>query len=516
MRIFFDRFKTIRWKLTGAFLLVALLLGLTLVAVFLAAIIFFLNSSFLPRALADEAVSIARGVADEYADPNGSAEDLIDRLRPFFTPGSALPPPPDGNAQVNIQLGTRASDDTGDDVLIALLDPAGGVITTTMPLRYVAGTTLGAVEPEPAAALIGLASAGITDTVRLSAWSQPDHQPIAVAPVLGNDGAVLGVVYLRLVDFPAAGLFLSNLTPFLITFIVPWMFVSGGLGMVYSWLVGRGLARRLARLTEATVDLSDGSLSRRIEDASADEIGQLGRHFNAMADQLAEHVRSLRLLADRNAQLAEQAAQLAAVEERNRLARELHDSVSQELFSLSMLAAAARRTIDQRPEQAAAQLAEIEATARRALEETRGLIFALRPAALEGRGLAAALRDLAGALRARQGFLVDLHIEAERRLPLEHEQALFRICQEALANAARHSGARAASVDLRYGEELITLTIRDGGRGFNPTSQDGRGVGLHSMAERAAALGGQLAIESAPGGGTTVRATIPVAEMVTR
>ena len=513
---FFERFTTIRWKLSGAFLLVALLLGLTLVAVFLAAIIFFLNSPALPRALAGDASNIARAVANEYGDPNGNPEDLIERLRPFFTPGANRSTAPEGGAQVEVSLGGSADENPTGDLLIALLDPAGGVITTTMPLRYEVGGTLAALEPAPAAALIGLAASGITDTARLGAWNQPDHQPIAVAPVLGPDGAVLGTVYVRLVDFPAAGLFLSNLTPFLVTFIVPWMLVSGGLGMVYSWLVGRGLARRLARLTEATVDLSDGSLSRRIEDPSADEIGQLGRHFNAMADQLAEHVRSLRLLADRNAQLAEQAAQLAAVEERNRLARDLHDSVSQELFSLSMLAAAARRTIAQRPEQAAAQLAEIEATARRALEETRGLIFALRPAALEGRGLAPALRDLAAGLRERQGFQVDLHIEAERRLPLEHEQALFRICQEALANAARHSGARAASVDLRYGDETIALTIRDAGRGFDPHAQDGRGVGLHSMAERAAALGGRLTIESAPGQGTAVCATVPVAEAVIR
>lgn len=519
MRVaFVNRFSTIRWKLTGAFMLVALLLGLTLIAIFLGAILFFLNSPLLPQALAEEASSIARSLADEYADPEGSPEGLIEQLRSFFAPGSARTPgsrsPGEGRPQIDVALGGQREDTEGE-LLIALLDPQGGVITSTLPLRYAVGTTLGAVEPEPAAELISLARAGITETARLAAWTRPDHQPIATAPVLGPDGAVLGTVYLRLIDFPAAGIFLSNLTPFLITFILPWMLVSGALGMIYSWLVGRGLARRLARLTEATVDLSDGSLSRRIEDPSLDEIGQLGRQFNAMADQLAEHVRSLRLLADRNAQLAEQAAQLAAVEERNRLARELHDSVSQELFSLAMLAAATRRVIDQRPEQAAAQLAEIEASARRALEETRSLIFALRPAALEGRGLAPALRDLVAGLAERQGFQVELQIEAERRLPLEHEQALFRICQEALANVARHSGTRAASVDLHYGEEMITLTVSDQGRGFDPAAVNGRGVGLQSMAERAAALGGDLRIESAPGQGATVCARVPVREVGT-
>jgi len=510
MGAFFDRFRTIRWKLTGAFMLVALLLGLSLVAIFLAAIVFFLNSPILPNALAGDAANVARSLAGEYADPNGSPERLIERLRPVVAPNA--PRPPAGrDGVVDVQVGTSGDDPAGD-LLVALLGPSGQIITTTLPLSYQAGATLGAIEPEPAGELILLATRGVTDTAQLGGWTRPDHQPIAVAPVIGPEGAVLGVVYMRLVNFPEAGIFLSNLTPFLITFILPWMVVSGGVGMLYSWLVGRGLARRLARLTEATVDLSDGSLSRRIEDPSRDEIGRLGRQFNAMADQLAEHVRSLRLLADRNAQLAEQAAQLAAVEERNRLARDLHDSVSQELFSLSMLAAAARRMIDQRPDAAAAQLLEIESTARRALEETRGLIFALRPAALEGRGLAPALRDLAAGLRERQGLAVDLHIEGERGLPLEVEQALFRICQEALANVARHSGTRAASVDLRYGDDAITLSVRDAGRGFDPSTEGNRGVGLHSMAERANALGGTLTIESAPGAGTAICATVPAGD----
>lgn len=510
------RFSTIRWKLTGAFFAVSLLLALTMIAVFVGGVLYILNAPLIPNATAESARELAGVFGTELADPDGNLAQLIAQLQRLSAPPGTGGLPQPADAQPNLDLELSAAPQ-GDEVFVALLDTQGRVITSTRPLQYPAGLSLGVVEPAPASELLGRALSGITDTQRLSAWSSPDHQPLATAPVFAPDGQVRGALYLRLVNFPATGLFLANLTPFLVSFILPWLAVSGGLGMVYSWLVGRGFARRIARLSEASIDLSDGDLSRRIEDPSGDELGQLGRQFNAMADQLSASLRSLRLLADKNAQLAEQAAQLAAVEERNRLARDLHDSVSQELFSLTMLAAAARRTIDTRPDLSTARLFEIEASARRALEETRSLIFALRPAALDGRGLAPALRDLLDALRERQGLSVTLHCSGERRVPLEHEQALFRIVQEALANVARHSGVREAEVELRYHDESVALSVRDEGHGFDPAvARNPRAIGLHSMAERAEALGGSFTITSAPGGGTLISVAIPVAEAITR
>lgn len=509
------RFSTIRWKLTGAFLAVSALLALTMITVFAAGAYYLFNSPLIPGATAESARDLAVVIGDELADPDGDLDRLIDQLRRLSEP-QALGGPPSPAQPAGDDVGLETTH-TGDEVLVVLLDTSGRVITSTRALDYPPGVSLGFVEPQPAQELIVRALAGITDTAELSAWTRPDHQPIAAFPVFTPEGAVRGALYIRLVSFPPLGLLLANLTPFLVSFILPWLLVSAGLGMLYSWLVGRGFARRIARLTEASVDLADGDLSRRIVDPSADELGQLGRQFNAMADQLSASLRSLRLLADRNAQLAEQAAQLAAVEERNRLARELHDSVSQELFSLTMLAAAARRSIDARPELAAARLAEIEESARRALEETRSLIFALRPAALDGRGVAPALRDLVAALRERQGLGVDLRVAGERRLPLEHEQALYRIVQEGLANIARHSGVREARVALRYDDEGVSLEISDAGRGFDPAGvRNPRGIGLQSMAERAEALGGSFAVSSAPGEGATITVRLPVYEAAAR
>ncbi|NTU84223.1 MAG: sensor histidine kinase [Chloroflexales bacterium] len=503
------RFATIRWKLTGAFLAVSLLLALTMIAIFVAGVVYILNAPIIPQAIGQSARELAAFVSEDLAS-GGEPDQLIGTLKRLANASARKTKPSGGQdpAGVDVQIDAPSQ---GDEVLIALVNTQGRVITTTHPLSYAAGVSIAAVEPLPAGDLLSRALQGITNTEQLTAWNTPEHQPIAVAPIVGPEGQIIGVIYLRLVNFPAMGLFLANLTPFLATFIVPWLLVSGGMGMIYSWLVGRGFARRIARLTEASIDLSDGDLSLRIEDPSRDELGQLGRQFNAMADQLSESLRSLRLLADRNAQLAEQTAQLAAVEERNRLARELHDSVSQELFSLTMLAAAARRTLDGRPDLTAARLVEIEESARRALEETRSLIFALRPAALDGRGLTPALHDLVAALRERQGLSIDLRVTGERRLPLEYEQALYRIIQEALANVARHSGVRSAVVTLRYESETVALDVRDGGRGFDlNAARNPRSIGLQSMAERAEALGGTLELRSSPGAGTTISVVIPI------
>ncbi len=511
LKSLFQRFETIRWKLTGAFLAVSLLLALTMIGGVVGGLLYILNAPFIPNAIGDSAREVAISLSAELADPAGDPEQVLKIFTRFSNPpGQEFGPTPADGPVIEVDAN---GEPVGDEILIALLDPQGRVITSTHPLDYPPGLPLAASEPEPAGDLIVRALRGVTATAELSAWSEPVHQPIATAPVFGPDGAVTGAVYLRLINFPALGVLLANITPYIVSFTVPWLLVSGVLGMVYSWLVGRGFARRIARLTEASIDLADGDLGRRIEDPSADELGQLGRQFNTMADQLSESLRSLRLLADRNAQLAEQTAQLAAVEERNRLARELHDSVSQELFSLTMLAAAARRTLDTKPELTAARLIEIEESARRALEETRSLIFALRPAALDGRGLAPALRDLAVALGERQGLAIDLRVSGERRLPLEHEQALFRIVQEALANVARHSGVRAATVNLRYSENVVALEVRDAGQGFNmKVARNPRSIGLLSMAERAEALGGSCEIQSSPGAGTAILVNIPISD----
>jgi NarL family two-component system sensor histidine kinase LiaS len=507
------RFGTIRWKLAGSYVLVALLITLLGELLLVGGVVFLLNTRIIPNVFADRAARYALAMQPDFTLAHGRDAGIAERLNSLMQAETQQPQVSENNTDPTPQItfGNGSS-----DVYTVVVDDQGRVIAAVPPNSHPVGASLAAIESPQVYAFADRALRGETETADLAGWAEPGHQLVAVAPVLGDDGRVLGLVFSRS-DVLLTPQFFRDFALGLVAFLLPILIVSSLIGLVYGWFAGRGFSKRLRRLTEANAALAAGDLGRRVADSSPDEIGQLSRQFNATAEQLGENMRALRLLADQNARLAEQSAQLATVEERNRLARDLHDSVSQELFSLSMLAAASRRSIEKKPELAAQQLEEIQQMAQRALQETRSLIFALRPAALDDRGLAPAVRALAAAAQERQGLQVELSIRGERRLPLGYEQALFRIVQEALANVARHSGVRTARVALDYADDQISLTVQDHGRGFDPgTPRGARSIGLDSMAERAAALGGRLAVESAPGQGTTLTVTLPVADEVKR
>lgn len=140
--------------------------------------------------------------------------------------------------------------------------------------------------------------------------------------------------------------------------------------------------------------------------------------------------------------------------------------------------------------------------------ELTDLIHQLRPVALEGVGLAAALREYADDWEQQNGIALCVRVQDERTLPLQVEQALFRIAQEALANVSRHSQADTVELSLVYGASSVTLTISDDGRGFDPYQPQG-GLGLRSMRERSESLGGTLSMDSVPGQGTRVSVWCP-------
>jgi signal transduction histidine kinase len=203
-------------------------------------------------------------------------------------------------------------------------------------------------------------------------------------------------------------------------------------------------------------------------------------------------------------------------EERNRLARELHDSVTQSLFSMTLISQALPRILEKDVEQARERIDRLNELGRNALAEMRALIFELRPAALEDEGLATALRKHTAGFQARDGIAVELHIEGERRLPAALEEGIFRVTQEALNNVAKHARARQATVRLVIEDSHVELTVSDDGVGFSsPSPRAGRRtLGLTSMQERAALLGGTCTVQSDPGQGTTVRFRVPVSGQV--
>ena len=197
---------------------------------------------------------------------------------------------------------------------------------------------------------------------------------------------------------------------------------------------------------------------------------------------------------------------LAVIEERNRLARDLHDSVKQQVFAVSMQLGAARALLDER-NKAYGPVTEAERLARQAGAELTTLIRELRPAGLESRTLAEALQEHVTAWSRQNGIAADLKAGGASSIPLANEETLFRVAQEALANVARHSGAQHVTVELSNKDDEILLMVDDDGVGFDMGLVE-KGVGLDSMRERLEAIGGHLSITSANSSGTRVTAVI--------
>ncbi len=235
------------------------------------------------------------------------------------------------------------------------------------------------------------------------------------------------------------------------------------------------------------------------------------RHFTGEEISLAVAIGSQAALAMENARLRAQAGQTAAFAERNRLARELHDSVTQSLYSVTLYAEAAARLLQAgQTTDAAGHLKDLGVTAREALREMRLLIFELNPPALETGNLAEALQVRLDAVEARGGMSVTFSAQGDECLSALARQELYQIAQEALNNALKHSRAQAVRVLLTHRAGETTLSISDDGVGFRTEqAQKSGGAGLRGMKERVARIHGKLSVVSAPGGGTTVTVTAP-------
>jgi signal transduction histidine kinase len=215
-----------------------------------------------------------------------------------------------------------------------------------------------------------------------------------------------------------------------------------------------------------------------------------------------------------HARLYQQAEQLAVMEERERLARDLHDSVTQSLYSLTLFAEAGRRSIRTGDlERAESFLARLADTAQDALKEMRLLVYELRPPALEREGLVGAIQQRLGAVERRAGVKAHLLVDDMVRLPASVEEELYRIAQEALNNALKHATATSVTVRIRIVNEHVELEIVDDGIGFDPaTTGNGGGMGLANMRERVEKLGGTFQVASALGQGTTVSVNVKICQ----
>jgi signal transduction histidine kinase len=243
--------------------------------------------------------------------------------------------------------------------------------------------------------------------------------------------------------------------------------------------------------------LADKKSGERFTDADESLIGLLAAHA---------------AIAVENARLYERSRELSIVEERNRIALELHDATAQTLFSIRLAAGTAMGLVRTDPERALEHLATVRELAASAATELRSLIFELRPAALDADGLLPALRKHLDLLGRAHRLQVTLDADGVGDLPPELEADLYRVAQEALTNVVRHAAASSVAVTLARAGGTVTLTVADDGAGFDPEARRIRGqrLGLTSMVSRVTRHGGSTRVVSAPGRGTTVTAEVPV------
>jgi signal transduction histidine kinase len=265
-------------------------------------------------------------------------------------------------------------------------------------------------------------------------------------------------------------------------------------GLVAVLLVGAALGAYRLRVR------SIEARSRKLEQQVADRTAELSQANVLLEGEITERLQV-------EEALRQSEREKATVDERNRLARELHDSVAQSMYGVTLLAEVSSQLLASgRADQVAGHLGELKETARDSLAEMRLLIYELRPPVLEEEGLAAALQARLEAVESRAGLQTEFHLDSEPNLNPQVEEALFRIAQEALNNTLKHAHARRVVISLGQSGQTVVLEVADDGAGFDrAAARRSGGLGLHGMEERAAEIGARLEIESAAGSGTRVR-----------
>ena len=286
--------------------------------------------------------------------------------------------------------------------------------------------------------------------------------------------------------------------------------------LIISYIGGNLLKKRLFVLGEAAMKLGRGMLSYRVPELGVDEVGELGWQLNRLASQWEEQVASLQRLSNSNAALAEQLKHAAVTEERQRLARELHDAVSQQLFAIAMTTAAMKRLVEKNPQRASQQIELVEEMAAAAQAEMRALLLHLRPATLQNKTLKEAILELLDELTRKNTMELTWEIEDVEGLPSGIEDHLFRILQESLSNTLRHSRASLIGVKLFTLQDQVRLRVTDDGVGFDPDGEKLTSYGLRSMQERVAEVGGSMEIYSSVGKGTQIEVRIPLMSQAER
>ncbi len=467
---------------------------------------------------APQLVNDAQLQAQVLATAQGYAQHLAQRYPGGVPAGSVLGATSSGGSDDGGKMGLAPPDPYGSTLSVpAIAGPIylpqpvtavvavgidGSVAASSAPSRYPAGRT--AASELPAAAIaaahdlgkpVGSGSTPFGSVV-WAVWSAGSGRtPAARAAGLVayvyvqapySTGFINPIrVWSELGQQPGGGALRSGAYALLFA-IVP-------VGVLFGLLASRRLVRRVRRLERATLAVADGDYAVTLPVSGRDELGRLEANFTTMTRQLGSALAAERQHATANARAAERA----------RIAREIHDAISQHLFALRMIAAGMRRA-DPGNQQARV----IERISEEALGDMQALLAELRPASLDDAGLASALRQICAAYHDRLGVAVEATLD-HITVPAAVEHALLRITQEACTNAVRHGSAPRIAISMIRQDGHVELAVRDTGTGFDPAGPHA-GSGLAHIRARVAELGGTVHIESAPGRGAAVTVRVPV------
>jgi signal transduction histidine kinase len=493
--------RQLRWKLTLSYTAVAvgtLLIMLLILAFLVFSTVLIPSDVITPdiwiTATNDQLVPIVRGFL--AASPPDLAQiksilEGVDRLGGIITGNDLLE-----IGQVELTVQSTA------DIDLAVVGRDGSLLGTSnraMVPAVAYGKPFDVEEVPGLAGPLTAALDGETEPERLFSIVRPDREFIWAVPVFGEgeaSGELLGALIVKISSVPTRADLLSHALTLVARSVLLFALGAGLIGGVFGSLTAEGMVSRFNRLWRATEAWSQGDFSRFVRDRSGDEISQLAGRLNTMAVQLKD--------------LLEKRQQLAITEERNRLARDLHDSAKQQALAASFQLGTALTLLETDPQAAKKHLLEAEELVDSVRVELSDLIRELRPPT-EQRDLTELITECVREWTHQNNIKADVTLDQEPSLPPDVEQTLYRILQEALANVARHSQATAAAVGLSHDAAALTLTITDNGTGFDPGAPH-PGIGLHSMRERAESIGGRLAIESQPGLGTVVTVTVPLTD----
>jgi len=396
-----------------------------------------------------------------------------------------------GDLQIRLRTAGQGS--------VILVDPDGILLGTSNP-DFVSEEAVG--QPLDLGILPGLevplktALSGELDPERLFVTIDPNERFYFAVPYFDEAGQdVLGVGIIYFESLPTENDLPVNILTLLSKSVLILLFAAGLIGTIFGFLTARGMVKRLRRVSRVTDAWSQGDFSEFIDDPVGDEISQLALRLNNMAEQLQQFLK--------------RSQQMAVSEERNRLARDLHDSAKQEALAASFHLGTALTLFDRDPEGAKNHLVEADTLVDSVREELTDLIHELRPPSVNGTQFDETINEYIIEWAHQTGIAAVFNVEGFVDLSLEIKQAIYRITQEALANVARHSSADNVEIALYFLENRVEFSVSDDGSGFDAQEQHA-GMGLESMRERAETLNGSFLIESKIGQGTKISVNFPI------